>query len=306
MESPPPHLPAPRAVLTALLNTLAVQRPPSPEVPPPAAGRDVARPGGKTNTHHHQPSPASNPLARLPPQARPLLTTLHVLYPALLLPALDLLDRGLVTRVLVDDDEAVVAAPPASSPPFPRPPAACGASEEGEDVDQQEEADQARRDAAAGTFHLVRSAQAGSRRGRREAAGATAGGSTYVVRTAAWNCDCAAFAYRAFPPPSHSSTSTTAATMSATRTAGAYRIGPAKTWGYDDETGGMATGPGQKWEFGGLSLDDDGDGGGTGSPPCCKHLLACVLAERWGSVLGGYVGERRVGRVEAAGLIGGL
>lgn len=60
------------------------------------------------------------------------------------------------------------------------------------------------------------------------------------------------------------------------------------------------------WEFGGLSADGR-DGGADGSNvPCCKHLLACVLAERWDAVLGGYVEERLVGREEGAGLVGDL
>lgn len=46
-----------------------------------------------------------------------------------------------------------------------------------------------------------------------------------------------------------------------------------------------------------------GGGGGVGGPvPCCKHLLACVLAERWDGALGRYVAERRVGREEMAGI----
>jgi len=36
--------------------------------------------------------------------------------------------------------------------------------------------------------------------------------------------------------------------------------------------------------------------------PVCKHLLACLLAERWEAALGGYVIERRVGREEMAGI----
>lgn len=64
------------------------------------------------------------------------------------------------------------------------------------------------------------------------------------------------------------------------------------------------------WEFGGMSSDgvgalhggegDEGRGGNV--PPCCKHLLACVLAERWAVGLGGYVNERVVSREEMAGI----
>ena len=37
--------------------------------------------------------------------------------------------------------------------------------------------------------------------------------------------------------------------------------------------------------------------------PCCKHLLACLLAERWHAALGSYVMGRRVGKEEMAGII---
>lgn len=54
------------------------------------------------------------------------------------------------------------------------------------------------------------------------------------------------------------------------------------------------------WQFGGLSFD--GCTGTGGVPPCCKHLLACVLAERWGCGLGRYVARWEVGREEMAGV----
>lgn len=58
------------------------------------------------------------------------------------------------------------------------------------------------------------------------------------------------------------------------------------------------------WEFGGLSLDGKGITGKNedgGSVPVCKHLLACLLGERWEGVLGAYVKERVVSREEMAG-----
>lgn len=57
------------------------------------------------------------------------------------------------------------------------------------------------------------------------------------------------------------------------------------------------------WEFGGLSADGRDGAGGV---PCCKHLLACVLAEKWNAVLGGYIEQRLVSREEGAGLVGDL
>lgn len=62
----------------------------------------------------------------------------------------------------------------------------------------------------------------------------------------------------------------------------------------------------EPWEFGGLSADGRDGGGGGGGVPCCKHLLACVLTERWDAVLGAYVEERLVSREEGAGLVGDL
>jgi len=58
----------------------------------------------------------------------------------------------------------------------------------------------------------------------------------------------------------------------------------------DEGVGGMS--------FDGMDLGDGKDGGVA----MCKHLLACLLVERWGGVLGGYLKERKVGRNEMAGL----
>ncbi|KAF1834651.1 hypothetical protein BDW02DRAFT_326991 [Decorospora gaudefroyi] len=68
---------------------------------------------------------------------------------------------------------------------------------------------------------------------------------------------------------------------------------------YDDTGGGVsnerqATG----WIFGGISLGDD-------IPPVCKHILACVLVEKCGGIFGGLVEERDVGVEEAAGWAAG-
>ncbi|KAK9800985.1 putative Coproporphyrinogen III oxidase [Seiridium cardinale] len=258
-------LPAPRTLLTSLVNTLAHQPIPSKDQYQSQPTNSIAR---TRNTQNHTPS---NPLSLVPPSSRTLLTTLHVIYPSLLLPALDLLDRGLVTRVSVVDSSTSL--PAQSSPSSSQSP---------------DEAEQARCDAQISTFHLVRSAQQSSRRGRRPGTDVSGGGKTYVVWTQAWSCDCAAFAFGAFPVDTSPS---------------AYQISST-----DERLGASSLGTGP-WEFGGLSFDgrEKEDGGvGSGTPPCCKHILACVLAERWGAVLGSYVQERKVGREEAAGLIGSL
>lgn len=112
----------------------------------------------------------------------------------------------------------------------------------------------------------------------------------YVVYVESWNCSCAAFAFAAFP---------------------AFLGGV--PWRLDGDEGGhehygmegegCGGGEGEKeeeeeWEFGGLSLDGrEGEGG----LPVCKHLLACVLGEKWEDVLGSYVKEKVVSREEMAG-----
>ena len=51
------------------------------------------------------------------------------------------------------------------------------------------------------------------------------------------------------------------------------------------------------WQWGGLMLGEE-------DIPLCKHLLACVLSERW-DVAGGMVEERQAGREEIAGWAAG-
>lgn len=64
----------------------------------------------------------------------------------------------------------------------------------------------------------------------------------------------------------------------------------------------MQQGDGPKWSFGGASYDGT-QGRESEGVPCCKHLLACLLAERWHAALGGHIVERRMGREEMAGII---
>jgi hypothetical protein len=129
--------------------------------------------------------------------------------------------------------------------------------------------------------HSVRSAAAGhhGRRGYGSKAGASTtdgrlgSGSAYLVRLTAWNCTCAAFAFAAFPTQPRQEASE-----------------------QQDEVNTQHAESESTWAFGGVSLDD-------GEIPCCKHLLVCLLVERWGTVLGSYIVERTVCREEMAGII---
>jgi len=229
----------------------------------------------------------------------------HVLFPTEFLPALDLLDRGLVTRFRIRDAAPSGAtAPPSNSnmrgsesgtvalgqqqteedaATIPTT-AAMGADAEmadadagdqhttpGAEEDEEEEGGglhQANSDAWA--VYYVRSAQQ-QRSSRYSASVDTT--TSYEVRLRAWNCSCPAFAFAAFP-------------------AGA------RDWDWDWDRGlGLGDADGGGWRFGGLS-------GGKGAPPVCKHLLACVLVERC-ELFEGYVQEREVSVEEAVGWAAG-
>ncbi|MCJ1299844.1 hypothetical protein MMC08_002638 [Hypocenomyce scalaris] len=101
---------------------------------------------------------SSNLLNDALPETKNLFLTLHCLFPNELLPALDLLDRQLVTRL-------VISCPPLDT--------TSGQEGNGDNV-----------------IYYVRSSQ--PTRGSRYTA---AGGSSYEVRLRAWNCNCPAFTF---------------------------------------------------------------------------------------------------------------
>ncbi|KAF8245827.1 hypothetical protein K440DRAFT_633141 [Wilcoxina mikolae CBS 423.85] len=135
-----------------------------------------------------------------------LLLSIHCLLPSTFLPALDLLDRRLVTRCIRVHADVGVQASSADTSPQPQ-----------------------------HAVYYVRSTAPPppAAKGNKYASSST---SRYEVRTQVWNCTCASFTFAAY----NNST--------------------------DD--GDLEGGP-SIW--GGCSL------GGT--PPACKHLVACVLAE---------------------------
>ncbi|KAJ0387354.1 hypothetical protein COL922a_002399 [Colletotrichum nupharicola] len=267
-----PSQPTPRAVLSSLINTLTA----SPLTP--------------------LPQPGSNPLKSLPQSQRPILVTLHVLFPSLVLPALDLLDRNLVTRVVkvdalpydtdtdTDDEDQVPDAAAGGGPAIDpadqhHPPSSPSISDDQDANDRDEATAVPNRDEPA-AFHLVRSVTSTFRRNQSAAMTASTA-TTYLVQLDAWNCNCANFAFEAFPAG-------TTASESDLEVLGADAV--------EDE---IEVSP--DW-FGGLSLD----GKDSGGVPCCKHLLACLLAEQWCDVLGSYALEKRLDREEIAGTIGDL
>ncbi|RPB00011.1 hypothetical protein L873DRAFT_1805792 [Choiromyces venosus 120613-1] len=184
-------LPSPRQIITSLANQIKSLPLPSPTESPP-----------------------SNPLKSVPASARQLFMSLHCLLPSAFLPALDLLDKSLVTRYTIDSGKSV---------------------------------------------YYVKSTQSLSR-GKFSTAGPV-----YEVRTKAWSCSCSGFAFSAF--------------------------GALGVWEEGEQEVSVGGGGGEDgWRWGGKIRG--------GSPPVCKHLVACVLAERCSEMLGEYVIEKRVGLEE--------
>ena len=301
-------LPSPRRFLTSLVDTLASAASPvdqeqnQGQAPSPAAGGDSA--GG------------DNPLKQLAqrsPRYRALLTTLHVLYPSVLLPALDVLDRRLATRVFVVGLSAQPSVP----------------AQGGDHADGpwEEEVEEERAEPEP-TFHVVRSSQhhgGGAAGGAPNPAKQTSSTTTtYVVRLRAWSCTCAAFAFAAYPfegggvvpgpsAPEGSSPAPYAIEPWGPSTSAATRIHTGSAGEGEprqDSHQNQARKRDAAWQFGGLSIDGrDGDvharrRGIAAGVPACKHLLACALAERLAGLgLRGYVDERWVSREEGAGLV---
>ena len=310
-------LPTSRNLLTSLLNAIATI-PLEPDPDTSASDSEGADTDSKSTKARKSKlkglddtKTKPNPLRRVPQSHRPVL------------PALDLLERGLIGRVVLDLDEGATR----KKVMVKRETASKGDrcelkhGHEGQSKDhthvagqdtasaadaQRSEEDKKQRDIA---FYLVASASAleelERRRRQRKRHGRRADvdddddedgdGMTvrrYIVRLEAWNCTCAAFAFAS------------------------YGQGNARSWTFNEEEqvtgrqgeqGGGAEGDGLKeveWSFGGLSLDGlERESAAGKSVPMCKHLLACLLAERWSTALGRYVVEKRVGREEMAGIV---
>jgi hypothetical protein len=147
------------------------------------------------------------------------------------------------------------------------------------------------------TIYLVRSAQSSHLHSRSRSSSSNRFGNThrqglsYIVRLQAWNCSCAAFAFSAFP----GATSAPFSPVFEDDVSEATTPSPAEP---DIE---VEDGMQRPWGFGSLSFDGTEKDREALSVPCCKHLMACVLVERWKAVLGSYVKEMRVGREEMAG-----
>lgn len=105
----------------------------------------------------------------------------------------------------------------------------------------------------------------------------------YMVSLEAWNCTCAAFAFACVSEPE--------AGDEAEETGGEELQEKRES----DNKGSAG------WTFGGMTLFNARDHSSV--PPVCKHLLACLLADKWTRALGRYVTERMVSKEEMAGIV---
>ncbi|KAK0273294.1 hypothetical protein LTR35_012366 [Friedmanniomyces endolithicus] len=227
---------------------------------------------------------SSNPLTD-EPTCKELLLTLHVLFPNELLPALDLLDRGLVTSLQLSRpgdpfgcgtssgrNEATTE-PAQQQDPVP----AFDGIES--DIGQTRDAATAPTGRASSRTYYVRSArqQQFSRHTTSRFRNAAYEQTTYYeVRLNAWSCSCPAFAFFAFP-----------ATLSDDHDRN-------QNHSHSDMSYGGKESP--SWNFGGLSQGTD--------MPVCKHLLACAFVEH-SSMFADMVEERTVSMGEMAGWAAG-
>lgn len=190
-----------------------------------------------------------NPFSRLPPAElstlKPIMLTLHCLFPNDLLPALDILDRGLVQRLVREDNlDTMSSVSNYAQNVTTEGQGAWQGTELASDLDQPNQ-----------DVYLVTSASAARDSAASSTTTTTHGQEKgYEVRLRAWNCTCPTFtlsAFRDFP----------------------LRADPAAERPSCDE---MLHGQDLIYPFGGtLNCATD-----RMSPPICKHLLACLLFAR--------------------------
>jgi len=297
MASPVSPLPSSRHFVTQLLDSLAA---------PPSIDQAIVE---KKNAN-------TNPLNNVSDATRKQLLSLQVLFPNEFVPALDLLDRRLVTRFLICDGEELAARTTGAEQRDATTAQDVQMQDTEETSPSQQENEQkeqpgthahaantnespapdkpsnhtttttAPKPSNLNTIYYVRSAQ--HRPSRFSTSYDTL--ATYQVRLLGWNCSCPAFAFAAFP--------TGQATPLVPLNTAVHPGKPNQLPDSAHQAGEKTKEEGMEWIFGGISLGD-------GMPPVCKHLLACVLAERCKGLFGGFVEERDVSVEEAAGWAAG-
>ena len=284
-------LPSTRHLLTSLISTIA-------------SSTKQPNEGGET----------SNPLfntAATSQNTKSAFLTLHSLFPHDFLPALDLLDRGLVTRFVFASEvgeqlEEDLAGDENDNTEISR--NERRRTEAIQDENQHEQRPHSepqakhtknKRTRKQTILYLVRSAQR-SKPSRPDYSTSTTTtttttGSSCEVRLKAWNCSCPAFAFAALPVDAASDSNRDDGVGGDEVDSVGYGLS-----GNQPDTTATAAHVGEDevaWlGFGGLTRGKD--------VAVCKHLLACVVAERCQG-FEQLVEERDVGAEEVAGWAAG-
>ncbi|EXJ65869.1 uncharacterized protein A1O5_11110 [Cladophialophora psammophila CBS 110553] len=239
-----------------------------------------------THPPNHPQHAAHNGIQALPvsdrDRARSVFLTLHMLFPHELLPALDLLDRGLVTKLVVEppalrtDDQGVAE----------------GRSSVGEDRSVLECSDLQLRlqsNEKGWEIFYIRSSSTVDKpmsktrfHPRRRNTSTT--GSIYEVRLDSWNCTCPAFSVSVFQSLNLQFDQDFRANEDDVDVG---RIGDSKRKMKDD------------WKFGGTATIK------MGRIPSCKHLVAATIAKAAPSLFTDGVKETIVSREEMVAWGGG-
>ncbi|KAF1353399.1 hypothetical protein BDV97DRAFT_114382 [Delphinella strobiligena] len=251
----------------------------------------------KPTSSNSNEEPPRNPLKALTENQRAILMTLHVLFPNELLPALDLLDRDLVSRYRIRASSLTTTTPDA-----PADGVINSRDEASTATASDETANQSGNRTAATTtrtpIYYVRSAQStstnsNSKRYRDPLATST----HYEVRPHAWSCSCPAFTFAAFPfqatLSSHQSSHQSSHHQSHHQSTTSLSLPHSHSHSNTEAKPDAQT---KSCFAGGLSTGQE--------VPICKHLLACTLVEQTG-LFGAFVREREVSFEEMVGWAAG-
>ena len=260
-------------------------------------------PSTRYTTDQYSSSKATNPLSTLAPSAsqdaKSLFLTLHLLFPHELLPALDLLDRGLVTRLVhpsnaltkdptstttVPDTNTIISANPAENDVF------CIQSASATTSQHHPKHSLTTPGEPQGRFH---NALVSTSKGKGSATR-----TYYEVRLDSWNCSCAAFAFSSLTCLNKADEDEHEGDAHSDN-----GINPGEQGDYAGEADNSSQ-DASDWRFGGTLTFPNVMAG----VPVCKHILAAVTVRAApGLFVEGehYSVRRDVGREEMAGWAAG-
>lgn len=241
------------------------------------------------------------PSGLLSPTFKPTLLTLHILFPNECLPALDILDRKLITKIIFRDpdsanrnfqslpDSPETNHSPHSPQPLGRTTTPSPKPHNLPRNSPPPSSKSANQLASTPLYYVTSSQQQQQQQQQNPPFTPRHNGAppenqptpNHEVRPTAWNCSCPAFTFSAFPTDTYP---TTPSSPSSHNPPAPRR--QKKNVVSDDEN------EEETWEFGGLSVGVE--------IPMCKHLLACLMVERWKG-FGEHVEVREVSIEELAG-----